>query len=101
MIDAHGFTEGRQLAAFERSLATVAPCFFHQARLIEKLVTLKRLFLVPRAAAGGKAKSQAFAPAQRSAGLARLVPMSDRALCGVAWHRRTPVLLRRRQEVSP
>jgi len=23
------------------------------------------------------------------------------ALCGVAWHRRTPVLLRRRQEVSP
>jgi hypothetical protein len=38
---------------------------------------------------------------QRSAGLARLVPMSERALCGVAWHRRTPVLLRWRQEVSP
>jgi hypothetical protein len=33
--------------------------------------------------------------------LARTLPMSERALCGVAWHRRTPVLLRRCQEVSP
>ena len=29
------------------------------------------------------------------------LPMSRRALCGVAWHRRTPVLLWWRREVSP
>jgi hypothetical protein len=32
---------------------------------------------------------------------ARTLPMSERALCGVAWRRRTPVLLRWSQEVSP
>jgi hypothetical protein len=45
--------------------------------------------------------TQPPSPAAHSAGDARTLPMSERARCGVAWHRPMPVPLRWRQEVSP
>ncbi len=43
----------------------------------------------------------AYVSRGQSRGRRPTLPVSECALCGVAWHRRTPVLLWWRQEVSP